>query len=109
MLSPSINTVFTYLFTYLIERKASIVVIVNNDQLCMRRAISVGCAKLNRCSAAEWKDIVSSEECLELIWNGTSVKSQQFDFKKEMKEYCVSKVESLTFFDKLVSNSDSFL
>ena len=38
---------------YLIERNASIVVIVNNDQLCMRRAISVGCAKLNRCSAAE--------------------------------------------------------
>ena len=50
-----------------------------------------------------------TEECLELIWNGTSVKGQQFDFKKEMKEYCVSKVESLTFFDKLVSNSDSFL
>ena len=44
----------------LIKRKTSIVTIVNNDQLCIGRAIIVGCAKLNRCSAAEWKDIAQS-------------------------------------------------
>ena len=43
-----------------IEKKKSIVTIVNNDQLCMARAISVSWAKLNSCSAAEWKDIAQS-------------------------------------------------
>ena len=40
-----------------IEKKKSIVILVNNDQLCMTRAISVSWAKLNRCSVTEWKDI----------------------------------------------------
>ena len=43
-----------------LERKRSIVTKVNNDQLCMARAISVSWANLKRCSAAEWKDIAQS-------------------------------------------------
>ena len=43
-----------------INWKKSIVTIVNNDKLCMARAISVSWAKLNRCSPSEWKDITKS-------------------------------------------------
>ena len=42
-----------------LERKTLIVTIVNNDQLCMARAISVSWAKF-RCSVAEWKDVAQS-------------------------------------------------
>ena len=64
-----------------LERKRSIVTIVNNDKLCMARAISVSWAKLNRCSAAEWKDIAQSRGSktnLELILEHRKVPESHF-------------------------------
>ena len=55
--------------------------IVNNDQLCMARAISVSWAKLKRCSAAEWKDIAQSRGSktnLELILEHRKVSESHY-------------------------------
>ena len=60
--------------------------IVNNDQLCMARAISVNWAKLNRCSAAEWKDIAqfrNSKTNVELILDHHKVPESHYkDLRK---------------------------
>ena len=74
-----------------LERKKSIVTILNNDQLCMARSISVSWAKLNRCSAAEWKDIArsrGSKTNLELILEHCKVPESYYrDLRKhERKE-----------------------